>query len=118
MICDDMNSKKHEFLVLGSTCTRTMAFFEMVKELVSALAVDASVHVRNFGFSDVNDPMLIDHELNYRCRIVYCPGCNFHPPCPDTKFLPALLADGVLLTHSGVPTEAECEKIIKDYLQL
>lgn len=113
-----MSSDKHEFLILGSPCARTMVFAETVREVLSDLKLDADVKIRIFEYADEKDPMLLENGLEYRCRVVYCPGCSFHPPRPDTKFLPALMVDGKLLAHSGVPADEDCKKAIKAYLGL
>jgi hypothetical protein len=56
------------------------------------------------------------YEIDSRCLMGYCPGCNFHGKM-EGKYLPALAVNGRLLLHSHFPSDEEMDQVLLAFIK-
>lgn len=112
---------KHNIKVIGSFCLKADSYGEIVRKVLDKIGLDNNVeivHVRTILEKDDED-ILKKYDLNIRCTISYCPGCNFlwHGNSNEEKYLPALMIDEEIVLHSCFPSEDMIEKSIRKKLE-
>ena len=102
----------NEILVLGSQCTKSTFYKDIVQKLVDELGLEIVV-------KKLIDPDEIGkYGVRVGCSNAYCPGCNIvNKDNKGVQYTPALVIDGEVVFHSSFPKESafreELEKRLK-----
>lgn len=89
-----------ELIVLGSNCTRSDYYRDMVQKIIEELELDGVVR-KTIDIEEIES-----YGIRVGCSNSYCPGCNFlHKDNKSGKYTPALVIDGEVVFHSSFPKE-------------
>lgn len=97
-----------EILLLGSHCTRSAYYRDMVQDIVDGMGLDLEVR-------KVVDPEEMKrYGVHMGCSNAYCPGCNaINIGRGKERYTPALVVDGQVVLHSGFPPRPQIEERLK-----
>jgi hypothetical protein len=96
----------HKIQVIGSICQKVNYYAKLVEAELEKLGLNIDVELIQVGqMRDEGETKLLENNnLNYRCALHYCPGCNFfNTGKTDKQFLPSLVIDDEVIIHSTIP---------------
>ncbi len=101
--------------LICSACTRNDYYYGLIEKTAKELGLQYTLEKVPY-----QEQMREDHLFN-RCTITYCRGCNNFGRFgqygdPSAKYMPALVINDEMVSHSCVPSKDELKNILLKYL--